>query len=188
MQRTRCFIAWHLWTMSLTQPKRTHTRQSKTISKTHLLEVLWIVFGKDWHTVNILSNSTTHSYLSLTTTDKITREFTNASLCNIFRKAHGRNASDLTVPEQRPTLSQVQFIICVACIQREDKISSLTRAMKGSEINIPRGSFGDTQTVQIYSMKLEVDIFVEATEKTYSHAARRHSKPVTWGKTVRVIH
>jgi hypothetical protein len=28
-------------------------------------------------------------------------------------------------------------------------------------------------------MKLGVDIFVEATEKTYSHAARRHSKPVT---------
>jgi hypothetical protein len=51
--------------------------------------------------------------------------------------------------------------------------------MKGSEINIPRESFGDTQTVQIYSMKLGVDIFVEATEKRYSHAARRHSKPVT---------
>jgi hypothetical protein len=98
-------------------------------------------------------------------------------------KAHGRNASDLTVPEQRPTLSQVQFITCVSLYTREDKISSLTRAMKGSEINIPRESFGDTQTVQIYSMKLGVDIFVEATEKMYSQAARHHSKPVTRGKT-----
>jgi hypothetical protein len=103
-------------------------------------ELFWVKTDS----VNILSNSTTHSYLSLTITNKITREFTMPHFVTSSGKAHGWNASDLTVPEQRPTLSQVQFITCVACIQREDKISSLTRATKGSEIDIPRESFGDT--------------------------------------------